>query len=349
MTVPSGSFPPPSGALPGGAPPDSVPPASDPPARASEPPDPPRFRPWVNLLWFLATLLSVLYVGMLYAEEPGASGPAWRRLLTGWIFAVPLLGILLVHELGHYVAARLHRVPASLPYFIPLPISPIGTFGAIIVVPDRIRSRNALLDFGAAGPLAGLIVALPVLALGLALSEVGPPPPGFGLQEGQSLLYLALKRLMLGPIPEGQDVLLHPVAFAGWAGLLVTFLNLVPFGQLDGGHVAYALFGRRLDALGPLLLLLPIALAVYNLVEYVEWISPATLWTFAVEGGFRGAGPALSWLVVLVLLLVLRGAAGREHPPVDAGPLSPARRVIGVATLLLFPLLFMPTPMRVIG
>ncbi len=163
----------------------------------------------------------------------------------GATFATALLAILLTHEFGHYFAARWHGVPASLPYFIPLPLlSPFGTMGAVISMPERIRSRNALLDIGASGPLAGLAVALPVLVFGLLESPIRPIS-GEGLQEGQSLLYLLIKRVVLGPIPAGHDVFLTPLAFAGWSGLFVTALNLIPIGQLDGGHVLYALLGPR--------------------------------------------------------------------------------------------------------
>ena len=140
--------------------------------------------------------------------------------------------------------ARYHRVAASLPYFIPLPAG-WGTLGAVIAMRDRIRSRNALFDIGASGPLAGLVIALPALAWGLVHSPVKPMLLSGYQQEGQSLLYLAMKRVLLGPIPEGYDVQLHPTAAAGWFGLLVTMVNLLPWGQLDGGHIAFSLFGER--------------------------------------------------------------------------------------------------------
>ena len=206
--------------------------------------EPVRFDPRVNLVCFLATVGTVFWV----APEWNRVAPSQLSLLDhvrfGWMFAVPLLTILLFHEFGHYFAARLHRVPASLPYFIPIPLS-LGTFGAIIAMPERIRSRNVLLDFGAAGPLAGLVVALVVLTIGLSLSPVLPLPDTGYMQEGQSLLYLGLKYLVLGPIPEGYDVALHPTAAAGWAGLLLTVLNLIPYGQLDGGHISYSVLGSR--------------------------------------------------------------------------------------------------------
>ena len=237
--------------------------------------------------------------------------------------------MLLGHELGHFVAAVVHRVPASLPMFIPMPISPFGTMGAVIEMPERIRSRNALLDIGAAGPLAGIVVAIPVLVIGLSQSEVRPLEPG-GFLEGQSLLYLLLKRLVVGPIPEGHDVFLTSTAFAGWTGLLVTMLNLLPVGQLDGGHVAYALFGARQNKLGRLFHALLPVLFVGN---------------YAV---FQDAQPGMVWVIWFVLLAILgRVSGGFEHPPTDEGEtLSPARKAIAVGTLLLFVLIFMPTPLR---
>ncbi len=159
----------------------------------------------------------------------------------GWRFAVPLLAILVTHELGHYVLARRHRVPASLPMFVPFP-NQLGTMGAVISM-HPIGSRNALVDIGAAGPLAGLLLAIPITAVGLALSPVEPLTPG-GLPRRP--LYSFLKRVVCGPIPHGYDVQLHPVAFAGWTGLFMTMLNLLPVGQLDGGHITYAL-GPRAD------------------------------------------------------------------------------------------------------
>src|SRR3954452_1267702 len=152
---------------------------------------------WLNIVLFVLTALSVFWTGASL-QDGSVAGPL--QIWTGWPFAVPLMAILIAHESGHYIAARLHRVPASLPFFIPLPkLSPFGTMGAIIGMSGRIRSRVALLDIGAAGPLAGMLVALPVLAIGLSLSPIGPNT-GHYTQEGQSLLYLLMKRVFVGPI-----------------------------------------------------------------------------------------------------------------------------------------------------
>jgi membrane-associated protease RseP (regulator of RpoE activity) len=326
-----------------------------------------------NAVLFALTVVSVFFVGQLGlpAELQGA-----HRWLAAWTFAVPLLFILLCHEFGHYIAARVHRVPASLPYFLPLPVlNPFGTLGAIILMPERIRSRKALLDIGAAGPLAGMVVAIPIMLWGLSLSELVPRPPadvGARLlalpvqQEGQSLLYAALKYAVFGHIPSNMDVLLHPTAFAAWAGFFVTFLNLLPFGQLDGGHVAYAVFGERQNRAARWVMWLPLALALYAFAVHVVPVLAyganhgfGRIFTrIALEGDaspgmrlleyFLSAlllfNPVLNWAVLLLLLRVLRRVAGPGHPPVDDPTLSAGRRAIGIVTLALFVLLFMPTP-----
>ncbi|MCC6528384.1 MAG: site-2 protease family protein [Polyangiaceae bacterium] len=304
-------------------------PDSAPDSGSAPPPAPGRQRLLLPLGLFLATLFSVFLMGSIYetpADAPEVVG-GWleqlRLLPSGWPFAVPLMAILVTHELGHYVAARIHRVPASLPYFIPLPkLSPFGTMGAVISMPTRIKSRNALLDIGAAGPLAGLVVAIPVLVIGLLQSEVKPVSSP-SLQEGQCLLYMLLKLLVVGPIPEGSDVYLSSTAFAGWAGLLVTSLNLIPIGQLDGGHIGYALFGARHERVGRVLHYSLPLVYLYNLLVY------------------RSFEVGLVWVVWFVLLMLVR-----RHPPTEPGELSKGRRAVAVLCLVLFVLLFMPTPMR---
>src|SRR6187431_2261612 len=224
------------------------------------------------LVLFVLTLISVFWTGAAEADPTLAESWSPGRLLEiwhGWPFALPLMAILIAHESGHYIAAREHQVPASLPFFIPLPVlSPFGTMGAIIGMSGRIRSRAALLDIGAAGPLAGMVVALPVLACGLSLSEIGPNS-GHYTQEGQSLLYLLMKRAFAGPIPDGWDVHLHPTAYAGWVGLLVTMINMLPWGQLDGGHIAYALFGERQHGIARWVRRSLLVLFAYNVVHFV--------------------------------------------------------------------------------
>ncbi len=294
-----------------------------------------------NLLLFVLTIVSTLVTfafsnGLVPADAPLAE--QIRGVLGAWTYSVPLLGILLTHELGHYFAARLHKVPASLPFFIPLPLlSPFGTMGAVIGMSGRIKSRNALLDIGAAGPLAGLLVAIPVILYGLRSSPVLPVPED-GIQEGQCLLYMALKRAALGPIPDGHDVFLNGPAFAGWVGLFVTMLNLVPVGQLDGGHIAYALFGDKQNRYARIVHGSMLGMFLLNLARFLP---PALR---AGEGVGNAVGNSISWLVWFVLVHLLGRLGGKDHPPTEPGELSPVRRGVAVLSLVVFVLLFMPTP-----
>lgn len=339
----SGHFPPPEAAEP--APPvgvrtsaqrpDQVGRETGPGEPAEQTAQPVQFRRRINLYLFLATVWSVWFTGLIVHGSP-------------WMFGATILSILVVHELGHYVAARLHGVPSSLPYFLPLPlITPFGTLGAVIVMPDRIRSRKALLDIGAAGPLAGMLVAVPLMIYGLSLSEVHPQSPGGYYQEGQSILYWALKWLVFGRIPPGHDVFLHPVAFAAWGGFVVTLLNLIPVGQLDGGHVAYALLGARHNAFARWLIYIPGLLIAYNAWAYGWPLLSESIQRGNIEPLSQGAETITSsvgtWVVLQALLLFARHRWGMEHPPVDEGVLSPGRKVVAVLTLLLFVLLFMPS------
>ncbi len=301
------------------------------------PPEPQRSRLPLHLLLFGLTLASMQVTAMQAPPVEGLS-----RLSSAAYQAVALLGILLVHELGHYVAARLHGVPASLPYFLPLPfVSLFGTLGALITMDDRIRSRKALLDIGAAGPIAGMLVAVPVLCWGLALSPVEPRSLGNYVQEGQSILYWLLKRLVLGPIPADHDVFLHPMAFAGWGGLFLTMINLLPWGQLDGGHIAFALLGERHHRIALWVrrgLLLAFA---YNLVALVVPVLRGTS-TQPLADAIAGS---VFWLVWYGITALMSRFSGAEHPPFDPAPLGAARQWVAVGCLVLFVLLFLPTPL----
>lgn len=316
-------------------------------ARGQRRPLEPSARAWlVPSVLFAATLATTAYVGAsmhgvdaLAAFDQGPSA-GLAALSSGWDFAVPLMTILLAHELGHYVAGRIHRVDVSPPYFIPMPLSLLGTMGAVIRLRGRIARRDALLDVGAAGPLAGLVVTLPILVYGLCTSPVEPlPETGTYIVEGRSLLYSALLFACKGPIQEGHDVFLTPTAFAAWAGLLVTMMNLVPVGQLDGGHIAYALFGPAQDRYGRWVRL---ALPVVAVVTGAFHAAPALLASQPVEEVLEEASSGLHWLVWFVLLTLMGRLTGHSHPPTDDDRLSPGRRVVAVGTLVVFALLFMP-------
>jgi membrane-associated protease RseP (regulator of RpoE activity) len=269
----------------------------------------------------------------------------------GFEFAATLMAILTTHEMGHWLAARRHGVPASLPYFIPVPFLGTGTLGAIIKMNQPIRRRVALIDVGAAGPLAGFVVALPLLVWGLASSPMQPivvPPGEVAVIEGNSLLYLGLKLFVHGrilPDASGLDVQLAPMAFAAWVGMLVTFINLIPVGQLDGGHVAVAYFGNRYESVARWL---HRVLPLVGLGVWAHMVLEATgrgrTIGEAIEYGASGGAP---WLVWAILLFVMRRfAAGRYHPDVEEEPLPPSRKLLFWVVALLFVLLFVPVPLR---
>jgi Peptidase family M50 len=291
-------------------------------------------RVWINALMFALTIMSVLMAGGLYdytgpVESTTILGQLWETIVIGLReiphgipFALSMLAILGTHELGHYFAARYHKVAVTLPYFIPLPLSPFGTLGAFIQLKSPPTNRRVLLDIGLAGPLAGFIVAVPVLLYGLYISKLGPfPPAGPYSLEGNSLLYAAAKFLVFGKLLPGggQDVLIGQVAWAGWAGLLVTGLNLIPAGQLDGGHLLYVLIGRRARRLLPVLIGALVVLGIF----WSGWF----LW---------------------VLLLWVFGRAYAE--PLDQiTSLDPNRRTLAIIGLVIFVLVFTPIPLRVFG
>jgi membrane-associated protease RseP (regulator of RpoE activity) len=277
----------------------------------------------VNILLLLATIVTTLAAGAAMRNEnlftalaDGYVPIVVRAALAGAPFALTLLGILGVHELGHYVAARAHGVAASLPYFIPLPFGGLGTLGAFISIRSPMKDRRVLFDIGLAGPLAGLVVALPLLVFGLLLSpEVPESAGGLTLRVlGSSVLVDTLVAL-LRDVPDGRTLAVHPIFFAAWLGLLLTSVNLLPVGQLDGGHVAYALFGRRAHTLA-LLTFFALLAAGYLLANM--WY----IWAFFVMLG------------------------GLRHPPTmnDITPLTWSRRFLGLAAALIFVLMIVPRP-----
>jgi len=210
----------------------------------------------------------------------------------------------------------------------------------VIAMRDSVRSRNALVDIGASGPLAGLAVALVVTAVGLDLSTIEPVAGRTGVfVEGDSLLYLALKRAVCGPIPPGHDVWLHPMAFAGWVGLFMTMMNLLPIGQLDGGHVAYAIFGERYDRWSLRVIGAVLAWAVV-LAGGIALTTPRAAWTSDTFA------PAMVWGLWAALTRVVLRAGGDRHPPTEDDALDGRRRAVAWVTLALFVALFMPVPLR---
>jgi membrane-associated protease RseP (regulator of RpoE activity) len=313
---------------------------------APKPPEPKKDKISTNIILFVLTVLSVMLAGAqptepFPADFPGQMLVLFKSILTGWPFALSLLGILLAHELGHYFMSRHHKTPATLPYFIPLPppLSMLGTMGAAIIMRGIPKNKRVLFDIGVAGPIAGLVVAIPVLFLGLSLSTLGhvqADPNGF--IEGNSLIYLFAKFAVFGkllPAPVGAqgflywvkyfftgqpapigglDVFIHPVAFAAWAGLLVTALNLIPAGTLDGGHVIYGLFGTKARKAFPFIIGLLI-----------------------VAGYFWNGW----WLWAMILFWLGRVNA---EPLDQITTLDPPRRLLGYVMIIVFFLVLMPVP-----
>jgi membrane-associated protease RseP (regulator of RpoE activity) len=243
-------------------------------------------------------------------------------------------------------------VPASLPFFIPLPpLFGLGTMGAVIGMREVTADRRKLIDIGAAGPLAGLLVAVPVIIYGLSLSPVADLHPG-GMQEGNSLLYALLKFVSKGAfLPSGtHDVVLHPTAFAGWTGLLITMINLLPIGQLDGGHIATAYFGngysrfaRRVHQALPMVATLVFAWVVMVVSREVRGTNRATL-NDVIAIALEGAMPWLLWWGMV--RLVQRSSGSPDHPPVESRPLVGTRRALFWLMVVVFAFLLMPVPMR---
>jgi len=302
--------------------------ASTVPDRESVPAPAARWR--TNLALFIATVASVVVTGV-YMQGPAEGAPPWREsfaaalhplgaLSRGAQFAGTILVILVAHELGHYVMARVHKVDASLPYFIPLPIlSPFGTMGAVIRMRGVIPTRRALLDIGASGPLAGLCFAIPLYIYGAAHSHLVPiTAPGDGaIQLGESILMKILDHVFAPAKPAGMDLELSPIAFGAWGGLFVTMINLIPVGQLDGGHVAYALFGPKQDRYAQLIHRAMLAFFFVNVIGHVFR---------DFSGGFglyylgRHVANSLFWLVWFQMLAILGTLASKNREDREEKP-----------------------------
>lgn len=269
----------------------------------------------LHVLLFILTSMTTLMAGALMQGIVPWEKP--EKIYLGFPFSISIMTILIAHELSHYFISRRHNVSVTLPYFIPAP-SMIGTFGAIIKMSPPIYDKRSLIDIGAAGPIGGFIVAVAATIIGLNYSVIIPAGlarGGFSL--GDSILFLFLSKLIFHLDPAKNDILLHPIAFAGWIGLFITSINLLPVGQLDGGHIAYAVFGEKHRW-------------ITTLVIIVLFILGLTYW----EG----------WMLWAVLLTLI----GRSHPPVlyPGIPLDRKRKLIGVLSFLIFVITFIPLPFR---
>jgi membrane-associated protease RseP (regulator of RpoE activity) len=251
----------------------------------------------IQVILFIATVVSTILVG-------------------GFSYSFAIISILLSHEMGHYFMSRRYGVPSTLPYFIPFPLSPFGTFGAIIKMRGVIINKKALFDIGVAGPLSGFIVAIPFIVMGIKFSTIkaltGDMPY---IQLGDPLIFKILQKVLVGDVPKGFDLVLHPFGYAGWVGLFVTALNLLPVGQLDGGHVIYSVFGEK-----------------------SKWIFGAVIVVLAALAIFYNPG----WVALVILLLIF----GRRHPePFDMETeLDGKRKLVAVLILIIFLLSFTPSP-----
>ena len=269
-------------------------------------------RIWLHIVLFLLTFVTTTIAGAwqsgvdIFSLDP-------RQIASGLPFSCTLMTILLAHEMGHYLMSRRYRVEATLPFFIPGP-SIIGTFGAVIKMQSRMPDRKSLFDIGAAGPIAGLVLSIAAVLIGLRMEA--PPQTGPDIPLGSSVLFTFLVKLAFGGLPK-ESFELHPVAAAGWVGLFVTAINLLPAGQLDGGHVSYALFGRRHVRVSQLTVIL--------------------LLVFGLLGGWIG------WILWAFLILLLIGV--RHPPPVDPDtPLDAKRKLLGWLMLATFVVTFTPNP-----
>ena len=276
--------------------------------------------PRIHLVLFFLTVFTTLLAGALMEGAKILENPL--ELFKGIPFSFTLMFILGTHEFGHYYYAQKHKVDATLPYFIPAPpfLFLIGTFGAFIKIKSPIYRKDALLQIGAAGPIAGFVIAVPALIIGLLLSDVVEKNNIQGaLILGDSILMKILTWITHPKLMDTQDIMLHPIAFAGWIGLLVTMLNLLPIGQLDGGHVAYAMLGKKQRLIGQIAFIFLIPLSFLS----------------------------INWLIWGLLLLILMRSV--KHPPIQDIhiPLSDTDKRIGYICLLIFIVCFIPAPFKI--
>lgn len=269
----------------------------------------------LHVLLFILTFMTTLLAGAMLEGVIPWQNP--EKIYLGLPFSITLLLILLTHELSHYFMSRRHNISVTLPYFIPAP-SIIGTFGAIIKMKPPIFDRRSLIDIGASGPIGGFIIAVFAVIIGLNYSEIKTVEEiKEGISLGSSILFYLLTKIVINIEPDKYDIVLHPVAFAGWIGLLVTSLNLLPIGQLDGGHITYALLGEKHS------LVAKIAIPVLLVLGVMFWSG---------------------WIVWALLMTIL----GYKHPPVlyPQIQLDRKRKILGWLSFAIFVLTFTPMPVR---
>lgn len=285
-------------------------------------------RLWLHVTLFLVTLVTTTVVGALHYysfvsdfDRVAVHLTRSALLVRGLWYSATLLAILGAHEMGHYLFCRKYNIDASLPYFLPAPIPLTGTLGAVIRIREPFPTRTVLFDVGIAGPIAGFVVLVPALFLGLSMSTVVlNPTEGIGLTLGEPLLFQWATRLVFGAIPDGYTLNIHPMVFAAWFGMLATALNLLPFGQLDGGHVTYSTLGR---------LSTPISILT---------VSAAIVMTFVSR----------SWLFMCLTMVAMLFVFGPRHPRVlfEYEPLSTRRRALALFALAILVLCFTPVPIE---
>ncbi len=294
-----------------------------------------RFRK-IHIILFLLTVFTTFVTGLSFGGS----------IVSAVSFSAALLFILGAHEMGHYFYGRKYGVDITPPYFIPAPpfISPIGTFGAFIKIKSPISTKKALFDIGIAGPLAGIIASIPILIIGIKLStviDISGHDGGFLL--GSPLIFTFFSELFFGKLPEGQDLFLHPVAFAGWVGLFVTALNLIPSGQLDGGHIVYAIFSRkyhRITSIAMITVLVIFGVGTESIMILSDRYLSSGVSSFVNRlPAFEGWPGWILWAVLLTLI-------GTKHPPTihEEEELDGRRKLLGFVSLLIFIGCITPVP-----
>jgi membrane-associated protease RseP (regulator of RpoE activity) len=287
-------------------------------------------RVWKHVVLLLLTLCTTTLVGVDYygsflsqiGQRPLA--PQLSVLAGGLWYSLSVLLILGAHEMGHYLCCRYYNLDASLPFFLPLPLQPTGTLGAVIKIREPFPTKTVLFDVGIAGPIAGFLTLVPVLILGVAWSEVIPLRHiQAGLEFGEPLLLRGISKLVFGTLSDAQMLNAHPLVFAAWFGMLATALNLLPFGQLDGGHITHAVFNRR-----------------STLISLVTVICVATM-----------SVVTKSWIATTVIMLLMLVLVGPRHPRVmdEDEPLGPGRRALAVFALVMLVVCITPIPITIVG